>query len=629
MALLEQSEQPASSRSGSPRLREYRPMLAALAAYVVVRGPVMFGGYLYADDFALRWWAHTSSLTPEYVFRSYYGHMQPFGLIAGWLMQWLFPGSFTALMIFTLIAQIATFALLWRIVLRLTGSNLAALLAFLVPAFSMFGFETGVWWVEITETVPYAFFMMVSIWALIRALEGQRGRWWLWSALAFVCAVASISKSGVGLIVLLMIAAALPIGVPRRRGMRAAFALKPVYWLSLLVVAVVWTLTVAAFVPQGRDPDWQLTRAIRYSVNMIFINIVGGSVGGPWKWVSAPGETWRGVLVVPQRSTTLLVLGILLLIAVFVVVRRYRPNLQAYLLWMIFYAAAITALAAYGRGGSAIASSGYRYTFDFWIPLSLFVGLFFYPVVGEEEPFTSRARALAERLAGRGVSRSGLAGLAAGLFAASCLASTVEPALRWVNSQTKAYVGEARESMDQIPADAEFLPQRTMTDLIHPLLMLPYASTEVVFAPDPAFRPFSEYTTNGLFGFATKGAAEQQYVSGVSSKPAGTCGYKVTTDPVTIPMASPVAEWSFVAQVGYAASADTTMRMAIGGAVHDVPVKAGLHNVFFQVVGPATTVTAVGSDPGVNVCIDQIVIGSRLGPGNPEPVYPPPQLPAA
>ncbi len=42
--------------------------------------------------------------------------------------------------------QLATFALLWRIVLRLTGSDLAAFLAFLVPAYSMFGFETGVWW---------------------------------------------------------------------------------------------------------------------------------------------------------------------------------------------------------------------------------------------------------------------------------------------------------------------------------------------------------------------------------------------------------------------------------------------------------------------------------------------------
>ena len=59
---------------------------------------------------------------------------------------------------------------------------------------------------------------------------------------------------------------------------------------------------------------------------------------------------------------------------------------------------------------------------------------------------------------------------------------------RWVNSQTKDYVHTAQASMTEIPADAQFLPQQTMTDLVHPLLMQPFASTEVVFAPDPVFR---------------------------------------------------------------------------------------------------------------------------------------------
>ena len=614
-------------RSGSPstvpRLRPYRPMLLALLGYLIVRGTVMFNGYLYADDFAIRYWADTSGLTPEYVFRSYYGHVQPLGLVAQWLLQAVFPGSFTALMVWTLVVQLATFALLWRIVLRLTGSELAAFLAFLVPAFSMFGFETGVWWIEITETVPYGFFMMVSVWALVRALQSELGRWWLWSGLAFFGAVISISKGTVGLLVLFMIVAALPIGTARPRGIRAAFRLKPRYWVVLTVAALAYAAFLRVYAPISRAPDWDVGRALAYARDMYFVNIVSASAGGPWQWFSAPGETWNGVLVIPRPSVLLGIVSVSILVTAVVIVRMYRPNIFNYLVWMMAYAGAITAIAAYGRGGALVASSGYRYTFDFWIPLAFFMGLLFYPVIGESDPFSSRARALGRRLAGRGVTRRSLAAFAAALFVVSSLISSVEPSLRWVDSQTKAYVQTAQESMAGIQPNAEFLPQKTMTDLVHPFLMYPFASTEVVFSPDPVFRPFVAYSTDGLFGFAPDGTAEQQLVPGTPSKPNGVCGYQVGTAPTTIPMTGEVPPWTFVAQVSYLSDADTTVEMVVGPTTHRVPVRTGLHNVFFQVVGPVSQVTVRSTDPAVKTCIDLVSIGPRLGPGTTEPLYPP------
>ena len=79
----------------------------ALVGYLVIRGTVMFNGYLYADDFALRFWAHESGLTPEYLFRSYYGHVQPWGLLAQWILQAGWPGSWTALMVWAVGMQLA------------------------------------------------------------------------------------------------------------------------------------------------------------------------------------------------------------------------------------------------------------------------------------------------------------------------------------------------------------------------------------------------------------------------------------------------------------------------------------------------------------------------------------------
>ncbi len=602
-------------------------MLLALLGYLLVRGTVMFNGYLYADDFALRYWADTSGLTPEYLFRSYYGHVQAWGLLAQWILQAGWPGSWTALMVWSLAMQLAILALLWRIMLRLTGSQVAAFLAFLVPAATSFTFEVGVWWCMIIESAPYGLFMMLAIWSLIRALSGDPGRWWLWSGLAYCAALMSISKGIFFLLIMIIVAAFLPIAVGKPRGLRAAFRTNPRFWVLIAGFTVLYALFLQIYAPISRNPDWSLVRALRYGRDLFLLNIVNGSAGGPWQWFSAQGETWNGVLVIPRHSPVLLVVAVVLLAAVFLIVHRYRPVLTRYVAGMVVYALALTALAAYGRGGGVVASSGYRYTSDFWILLALFAGLLFYPTLTETDPFSPRARVLAVRLRDRGISRRTIA-LAAGVaLLVSSLVSSVEPALRWVNSQTKDYVATARDSMVAIPQTAEFLPQKTMTDLIHPMLMLPYASTEVVLSPDPAFRPFEEFSTDGLFGFANDGTAQQQVVAGTPSQPNGVCGYVVSTVPVVIPMSKEVPQWSFVAQVSYLSDADTTVRMVVGPSTHEVPIRQGLHNVFFQVEGPVREVTVTGTDPGVQTCIDLVSIGPRLGPDSPEPIYPPPQWP--
>ena len=157
--------------------------------------------------------------------------------------------------------------------------------------------------------------------------------------------------------------------------------------------------------------------------------------------------------------------------------------------------------------------------------------------------------------------------------------------------------------------------------------MLPYASTEVVFAPDPVFRPFVEYSTGGLYGFTRDGTAEQQFVPGVLSVPKGVCGYRVGQAPTSIPMVQEVPQWSFVAEVTYLSSADTTLELTVGPTTHQVPIVSGLHNVFFQVEGPVNEVIARSTDPGVQTCIDKVNIGPRLGPDTKEPLYPPPVWP--
>ena len=64
-------------------------------------------------------------------------------------------------------------------------------------------------------------------------------------------------------------------------------------------------------------------------------------------------------------------------------------------------------------------------------------------------------------------------------------------------------------------------------------------------------------------------------------------------------MTKEVPQWSFVAQVSYLSSADTTVADD-RGADHPSGARSGegLRNVFFQVEGPVTQVTLRGSGPG-------------------------------
>jgi hypothetical protein len=93
---------------------------------------------------------------------------------------------------------------------------------------------------------------------------------------------------------------------------------------------------------------------------------------------------------------------------------------------------------------------------------------------------------------------------------------------------------------------------------------------------------------------------------------------------VEIPLVDLVPDAVAYTEVSYIASADTEVVLRWGPREYRVPLRQGLHNVFFQAAGPARAVIAEPADPSVSVCIDRVNIGARFGPDSLRPVSPPP-----
>jgi hypothetical protein len=81
------------------------------------------------------------------------------------------------------------------------------------------------------------------------------------------------------------------------------------------------------------------------------------------------------------------------------------------------------------------------------------------------------------------------------------------------------------------------------------------------------------------------------------------CGTRVD-GPTELTLDGPLAVWDWTVQLNYLASTDGMIDVSLttGDAV-SVPVNAGLHSVFVQVVGDGQSVKVTPRTPGLSLCL--------------------------
>ena len=571
---------------------------AVIAAVVLARMVVSLRGYLVADDFAFRYWAATQPLGYDYLFQSYGGHVNPIGLLNQWILQALFPGSHIALVLFTTALTLAAFGFMAWMVWDITERIVGPIVVVLMMGTLLFGLESYLWWAASIYAAPYLLFTCAGAFFVVRWLRSGRDRW-IWVAVC--CAVAasfSFSRGFMAIVLMFIVAAAVPVRRGGALGPLAAWRSKPTAWLSMTAGATLAVILVLVNSARISRDGFSWLALPRYFWNLLIFNVFPAIWGGPWRWFEIPGQVWTPVTANPAPAwwAVWLFVGLTATATVFLVIRR--PDLRWLTAGTWVFTMLVLLVAALARSGTAVESVAYRYTFDVVLPVALLFTLAVVPV----------------RWRKSGTSRIGLVIVAA--VVASAVLSTLVPARAWMSNLAKPYMANAVNGFERIPAGQVVLNQGVPFDLIHPGLMAPYASAEVVMTPQPGAPAFGDVASDKLFGFASDGTVQEQDVEGPGSVPGPDpdCGYRVTNAPRTIPLQGDLIAWDFYARVAYFSERGGTLNLAVGGVIHTVPLQpGGLRAVYFRVNGPGSDVLVSSGTPGATVCVTELRIGNRVG----------------
>ena len=589
-------------------LRSPRQLSAVTAVLVLVlglRSYVSLRGYLYADDFAFRYWASIQGPDLDYLTRSYGGHVNPIGMFNQWVLQALFPGSHTALAVFTLILWAATLVIAACVAVLLTHRWQAAALLVAVVGVSLVGFENTTWWAAALYAGPYQLFLVGGLYCIVR-FELVGGDRWRWLAVACAGGAAfSFSRGFMAAMLMFLVAACVPFEETGPRGLRKTWRAGVWAWVSMVgLCALSLTMVIAssAHIPRA---GFTFTGIPRYMATLLTQNVLPAIWGGPWRWFELPPPAWEPIVTNPAPAVWAAWLFALATALACVWLWRRRPHLRHLLLACAGFTAVVLLVAAVARSGTAVESTAYRYTFDVVWLVALLMTLAVVPMWWQQ-------------------TRISLIGAAVVVIVCvSALISGVIPARDWMGNQARQYMGNASSTFSQIPKGQFVLDQGVPDDLIHPALMAPFANARTVMTPVPGAPIFGPYAEGTLFGFASDGHVEQQDVTGPTSLPGPDtdCGYRVTSDVRTVPLDGQLISWDFYARVAYFSGTDTTLNLAVGGQIHTVPLRAGgLTAVYFPVSGPGEEVLVSVGSPGVAICVTEIRIGNRVSSGTGERV---------
>lgn len=574
-------------------------LVVVVLLVVGVRAVISARGYLYADDFAFRYWAATQPFGWDYLTQSYGGHVNPVGLGAQWVLQWLFPGSHLALVGFVTLLSAATLWLAGRTLLLLTDRWQAAVIGVVLLGVGLLTFENTTWWAGAIYAVPYQFFLAVALYALIRALRHDHQAWSMVVLVAFTGMVASYSRGVLGAVLLLGVAVALPVAGPAPLGFRGALRWRPWLWAGIAAVGAVSVIVTTLATSSLTRPGLSFSGAVGYAWTLLVLNLLPALWGGPWRWFDVSPAQWHPIVQTPAPPwwavwmcavATILVLW-------WLVVRR--PTVRGFLPWVGLMVLVAIAVVSVARAGTFVESVAYRYTFDLAWPFLIVATLALVPIWWQE-----------------GKVRHGWWVLL-GAFTLSAAVSTLVPAQNWMSNQGRTYVANAISGTAQLPPDYTMLSQGVPEDLIEPSLMRPYANTRTILVPQPGAPIFGDYSHGDLWGFDADGRLEKQSVEGPVAIPGPDpeCGYRITDQPRTITLDGELIAWLFTARIAYFTGESVQLNVAVGGQVTTVPLRAGgLDAVYFPVMGPGTDILVSIGTPGAVACITDVTIGNRVSP---------------
>jgi hypothetical protein len=597
-----------NARIGPPYRRVILAAVALVAAQLVIRGVLAFGGYYYWDDLILIGKAGTEGLlSPSYLFDDHDGHVMPAAfLVAGAITRvapLVWTGPAISLVVLQLLASLSLLRALhvilgWRPVL-LIPLTFALFTPLAVPGFA--------WWAAALNSLP----MLAALaWACADAILLVRTgnqRYAVTGVLVYFGGLLFFEKAAVIPFVAFAAVALLchvQGGADPRSALRSAWRNGIRLWIPSLALTAGWLALYLAVVNQRR---WSTDLSMTWDLlsRSITHGIVPGLAGGPWRWARwAPASPWA------TPPPLVMALGWLVLLGVLVLSLIRKQRIGAVWPIAVGYVAACQVpiyLMRSSRFTALELAQTLRYFPDLVVVLALLAAVGF---TAPNRPTRTRMSRWLDASRQRAVVTVCLVAL----FLGSSLYSTATFLTSWRDNPAQPYLQNARASLAAAHAtsDAPLLDQE-----VDPFVLQRVAWPQNLASHMFALlrdRPEFSMTTTQLRMLDASGRltnARVTWARTIVPGPLPHCGYFAQPDrPARMVLDGPLLPADWTVELNYLANSDGSMTLALSeGPGTKVPVHPGLNRVYARLPGAGDAIIVRANTTALSLCLASGPVG--------------------
>jgi len=370
-------------------------------------------------------------------------------------------------------------------------------------------------------------------------------------------------------------------------------------------VAAAFTVSLTLAATLGLRPDDVATHALWAPTRKID-PATAAAVGGPWRWFAPGGDFGFAAETAGLTQVTWVLAA--LIVGVSLWYRRHA--LRSWLIlagWLLLADFAPVAIARLTELPASLLGANTYYVADSAPVLAVCVGLAFWPVIGEQDPYRVR--------------RPRPVPLAVGAFAltGAFLVGSIWSGVTYLSStssaRTRSYIDTARSALASARPGTVILSAPTPWYVMYAGFLGSVTQTSRVLGPLAPERAGIRFVTvpkgavTSLMMFDSRGRLRPALDVGASSvRPArsGTC-WPVRSAATRIPLSAYVFRDAWIIRLSYSGPA-TTLQLELGTAVRDVVLPAGQRDIYVPVTGAgsAILVRSLSGEPAV--CIARLTV---------------------
>jgi len=595
------------------------PVIPAAVVLIVVqlcwKAYLLSRFYFRQDDFLLldRAVAHGLSLT--YLFSFSCGHLRPGGLAVFWLITRMSPYDWLLASIVTITALAAAGVLMLRLLLILFGSRPAILIPLIIFLFTPLTLAGLSFWTTVTDWLPLQLTLLAATYSHVRYVRSGRVRHvvaaagWLGAGLLFDVQGA--------LVPLLLFALTSAYLVPGRWLAAARRTLRSFRWAWMIYGAVtaayviLFLVKLQTSVQQPINPR-QVSSVLSLAATMLRVGFIPAAAGGPWRWF-VPGGDYGFAAEIPVLTQVTWVLAVLI-VGASLWYRRHA--LRSWLIlagWLLLADFAPVAISRLTELPASLLGADTYYLADSAPVLAVCVGLAFWPVIGEHDPYRARRP--------RSVPLAITAFALTGVFLVGSIWSGVTYLGSTSSARTRSYIDTARSALVSARPGTVILSAPVPWYVMYAGFEGSVTQTSRVLGPLAPERAGIRFVTvasgamTNLMMFDSRGRLRPALDVGASSvRPArsGTC-WPVRSAATKIPLSAHVFRYAWIIRLSYSGPA-TTLQIELGKAARDVVLPAGQRDIDIPLSGEgsAVLVRSLSGEPAA--CISALRIHPRLRP---------------